>query len=197
MGGPVIKSPHKCNIVPHVLAFARLNRRRSQRRGMAKKKLSRVTGLGGLFFKAKDVKTLSEWYRDRLGLPVEEWGGCVFPWRYENNPKKKGQTVWGVFEANTGYFKPSRKAFMMNFRVEDLDRVLAELAAEGVKVSDAREESEYGKFGWIMDPEGNKVELWQPPAPAKPKKKAKAKDKAAKDKKPKSKPKGKKKKAKK
>lgn len=165
---------------------------------MAKKSSPRVTGLGGLFFKAKDPKALGSWYKDRLGLPVEDWGGCVFPWREDGNPKKKGQTVWSPFEATTDYFKPSRKAFMMNFRVEDLDKVLAELEAEGVKVSDAREESEFGKFGWVMDPEGNKVELWQPPAPAKPKKeKAKA---AKKDKKPKSgskAKKGKKKKSKK
>lgn len=151
---------------------------------MAKKKLSRVTALGGLFFKAKDPKALGDWYRERLGLPVEDWGGCVFPWREEADPKKKGQTVWSPFEASTDYFKPSRKAFMMNFRVDDLDRVLAELEAEGVKVSEAREASEFGKFGWVMDPEGNKVELWQPPAPAKPgKKKSKGgKSKKAKDK---------------
>jgi len=163
---------------------------------MAKKSTKRVTGLGGLFFKAKDPKGLGEWYRDRLGLTVEDWGGCVFPWRDDKDPKKKGQTVWSPFDAKTDYFKPSRKAFMMNFRVDDLERVLAELADEGVKVSDAREDSEFGKFGWAMDPEGNKIELWQPPAPAKPKRKSKVeKSKSPKDKK-KSK-KGKKKKAKK
>ncbi len=167
---------------------------------MANKKLSRVTGLGGLFFKAKDSDALSAWYRDRLGLPIEEWGGCVFPWRDDADPKKKGHTVWSVFDAKSPYFKPSRKAFMMNFRVDDLDRVLAELKAEGVEATAASEESEFGKFGWVMDPEGNKIELWQPPAPAKPEKKtkpkSKAKDKPAKEKKSKGK-KGKKKKAKK
>lgn len=163
---------------------------------MSKKKLSRVTGLGGLFFKAKDPKALGDWYRDRLGLPVEDWGGCVFPWREEGNPKKKGQTVWSPFEAKTDYFKPSRKAFMMNFRVEDLEKVLAELEAEGVQISDAREDSEFGKFGWVMDPEGNKVELWQPPAPAKKKAKAEKAKKPKKDKKTKDGPKSKKKKKK-
>ena len=142
---------------------------------MAKKSLPRVTGFGGLFFKAKDSDTLSAWYRDRLGLPIEEWGGCVFPWRDAEDPKKAGQTVWSVFDAKTPYFKPSRKTFMMNFRVDDLDRVLAELKAEGVEATAASEESEYGKFGWVMDPEGNKIELWQPPVPVKPKKKKKAK----------------------
>lgn len=155
---------------------------------MAKKKLPRVTGLGGLFFKAKDSEALSAWYRDRLGLPIEEWGGCVFPWREDADPKKKGQTVWSIFDAKTPYFRPSRKGFMMNFRVADLDRVLAELEAEGVKVSDTREDSDFGKFGWVMDPEGNKIELWQPPTPAKPKKKAKD-TKAKKPKKSKDKPK--------
>lgn len=155
---------------------------------MAKKSLPRVTGFGGLFFKAKDSDALSAWYRDRLGLPIEEWGGCVFPWRDAEDPKKAGHTVWSVFDAKTPYFKPSRKAFMMNFRVDDLDRVLAELESEGVEVTAASEESEYGKFGWVMDPEGNKIELWQPPAPPKPKKKAKVKTKA--------KPKAKKKKSK-
>lgn len=165
---------------------------------MAKKKLPRVTGFGGLFFKAKDSEALSAWYRDRLGLPIEEWGGCVFPWRDEAAPKKKGHTVWSVFDAKTPYFRPSRKGFMMNFRVADLDRVLEELKAEGVEATAATEESEFGKFGWVMDSEGNKVELWQPPTPAKPKKKAKD-AKAKKPKKSKDKPKaskGKKKKKK-
>ncbi|GAB5562210.1 MAG: glyoxalase/bleomycin resistance/dioxygenase family protein [Synoicihabitans sp.] len=142
---------------------------------MAKKKLPRVTGFGGLFFKAKDSESLGAWYRDRLGLAIEEWGGCVFPWRDETDPKKKGQTVWSIFDAKSPYFRPSRKGFMMNFRVDDLDRVLAELEAEGVKISPASEESEFGKFGWVMDPEGNKIELWQPPAPPKPEKTPKAK----------------------
>lgn len=167
---------------------------------MSEKKLTRVTGLGGLFFKAKDPKALAGWYRDRLGLPVEDWGGCVFPWREDGNPKKKGQTVWSPFEATSDYFKPSRKSFMMNFRVENLEQVLAELEAEGVKVSEARDDSEFGKFGWVMDPEGNKIELWQPPIPVKPKKKAKGekskKPKKGKDKAKPSKAKGKKKKKK-
>jgi len=149
---------------------------------MAKKTFPRVTGFGGLFFKAKDSEALSAWYRDRLGLPIEEWGGCVFPWREDANPKQKGHTVWSVFDAKSPYFKPSRKAFMMNFRVDDLDRVLAELKAEGVEATAATEESEFGKFGWVMDPEGNKVELWQPPAStkAKPKKSKKNKGKGKK-----------------
>lgn len=130
----------------------------------AAKRLPRVTGLGGLFFKAKDSAALSAWYRDRLGLPVEDWGGCSFEWREAKDPEKKGSTVWSVFAGDSTYFRPSRKNFMMNFRVADLDRVLAELEAEGVKVMPQREESDFGKFGWVIDPEGNKVELWEPPA---------------------------------
>lgn len=164
---------------------------------MAKQKVSRVTGLGGLFFKAKDSAALGAWYRDRLGLVIEEWGGCVFPWREEANPKKKGHTVWSIFDAKSPYFRPSRKGFMMNFRVADLDQVLAELKEEGVEATAATEESEFGKFGWVMDPEGNKIELWQPPAPQNKKSKAEKAKKAKKakgDAKPKQ---GKKKKAKK
>lgn len=123
----------------------------------------RVTGLGGVFFKARDSEALSAWYRDRLGLPVEAWGGCSFPWRDAQDPSKTGSTVWSVFDGKTPYFKPSRKPFMINFRVDDLERVLAELRAEGVRVLDGIEVSEFGKFGWVIDPEGNKVELWEPP----------------------------------
>ena len=132
---------------------------------MATKTKPRVTGLGGVFFKANNCEMLSAWYRDRLGLPVEEWGGCSFHWLDAKDPTQEGHTVWSVFDAKTPYFKPSRKSFMMNYRVDDLDRVLAELRDEGVKVMDATEDSEYGKFGWVVDPEGNKVELWQPPTP--------------------------------
>ena len=137
---------------------------------MKKSSRPRVTGLGGIFFKARDSSALGTWYRDHLGLPVQAWGGCSFEWRDVKKPDQKGATIWSVFDGDTKYFKPSRKAFMINFRVDDLDRVLAELRAEGVTVMPEIEESEFGKFGWVMDPEGNKVELWQPPAPRKPRK---------------------------
>ncbi|HUG12333.1 MAG TPA: VOC family protein [Opitutaceae bacterium] len=126
----------------------------------------RVTGIGGVFFKAKNPKKLGNWYRDRLGIPVDpNWGGWAFQWREDKSPRKRGQTVWSPFPAETGYFKPSKKQFMVNYRVANLKRVLKELRAEGVSVDERMEESEYGKFGWIMDPEGNRIELWQPPAP--------------------------------
>ena len=130
---------------------------------------TRVSGLGGIFFKATDPKKVGAWYKKHLGLPVEAWGGVSFEWREAKRPTKRGATIWSPFAADTGYFKPSRKPFMLNFRVDNLERVLAELKNEKVWVDPKMEESEFGKFGWIMDCDGNRVELWQPPTPAKKK----------------------------
>jgi catechol 2,3-dioxygenase-like lactoylglutathione lyase family enzyme len=126
--------------------------------------MKRVTGIGGIFFKSRDPKTLGAWYRDHLGIDVEDWGGSVFHWRGPENPEGVGTTVWSPFAAETDYFAPSQASFMINYRVEDLDAVLAALREEGVQVDEKVEESEFGKFGWVIDPDGNKVELWQPPA---------------------------------
>ena len=124
----------------------------------------RVTGIGGIFFKSKNTKKLQTWYKKHLGLPLDPvWGGWAFHWRGVSNPRKKSYTVWSAFEANTDYFKPSKKDFMFNFQVKNLKRVLAELKKEGVWVDEKMEESEFGKFGWIMDCEGNRIELWEPP----------------------------------
>ena len=97
-------------------------------------------------------------------MNVEEWGGVAFHWVTEDNPSGVGTTIWSPFKADTSYFAPSSASFMVNYRVEDLDGLLAALRAEGCSVVDEVEESELGKFGWVIDPEGNKVELWQPPA---------------------------------
>lgn len=126
--------------------------------------MKRVTGIGGIFFKAKDPKRLAEWYRSHLGLNVEEWGGVVFQWASPANPGGVGTTVWSPFPETTAYFAPSQASFMINYRVEDLHALLTILRSEGCDVDDQVEESEYGKFGWVMDPEGNRIELWQPPA---------------------------------
>lgn len=126
--------------------------------------MKRVTGIGGVFFKAKDPVRLAAWYRDHLGIPVEEWGGAVFPWASPENPDGVGTTVWSPFPESTGYFAPSTAAFMINYRVEDLRALLALLREEGCTVDEKVEESELGKFGWVLDPEGNRIELWQPPA---------------------------------
>jgi predicted enzyme related to lactoylglutathione lyase len=122
--------------------------------------MKRVTGLGGIFFKARDPKALGEWYRKHLGLDVSEWGGVAFEWA---NDSPTGTTIWSPFKDSTDYFAPSTAPFMINFRVADLHALLAALRAEGCDVQDKVDESEYGKFGWVMDPEGNKLELWEPP----------------------------------
>ena len=129
-----------------------------------KKTSQRVTGIGGIFFKAKDTKKLQAWYRKHLGLPLDPvWGGWAFHWRDARKPAKKGFTVWSPFEAGTDYFKPSKKQFMFNFRVKNLKKVLAELRKEGVRVDPEIIEDANGKFCGIMDCEGNRIELWEPP----------------------------------
>jgi predicted enzyme related to lactoylglutathione lyase len=125
--------------------------------------MKRVTGIGGIFFKANDPEKLRQWYAKHLDLPIEEWGGASFKWREAGEGKGEGYTVWSPFESGTDYFAPSDKPFMINFRVEDLDTLLDQLRAEGVTVDEKRDDSELGKFGWIMDPEGNRIELWEPP----------------------------------
>jgi catechol 2,3-dioxygenase-like lactoylglutathione lyase family enzyme len=125
--------------------------------------MKRVTGIGGVFFKAKDPKALGAWYAEHLGLePGAEGAPVLFGWREKDQPEQEGVTVWSLFKDDTTYFEPSRSPFMINYRVEDLDAVLAALKGEGVTV-EKREDSAYGKFAWVMDPEGNRVELWEPP----------------------------------
>ncbi len=126
--------------------------------------MKRVTGIGGIFFKAKDPKALGEWYKTHLGIDVAEWGGAAFKWNGPDNPTGTGTTIWSPFKADTSYFAPGTASFMINYRVDDLHAVLAALRSEGVTVDEKVEESEFGKFGWVIDPEGNKLELWQPPA---------------------------------
>jgi predicted enzyme related to lactoylglutathione lyase len=125
--------------------------------------MKRVSGIGGVFFKAKDPKALGEWYRTHLGIDVETWGGTAFRWNTPDNPNGVGTTTWSPFAADTKYFAPSTASFMINYRVHDLHALLAVLRTEGVQVDEKVDESEYGKFGWVIDPEGNKLELWQPP----------------------------------
>ncbi|WP_298419305.1 VOC family protein [uncultured Kordia sp.] len=120
---------------------------------------NRVTGLGGFFFKTEDPKGLKNWYGKHLGLPVDDYG-CTFWWKDKDG--NDCSTQWSPFAKDTTYFKPSEKQFMMNFRVENLVELLAVLKEEGVTVVGDIEEYEYGKFGWILDPEGNKIELWEP-----------------------------------
>lgn len=123
----------------------------------------RVTGIGGIFFHAKDPVALRTWYQRHLGIDVQDWGGAAFTWTDEAGNPAKGMTVWTISAADSDYFAPSKAAFMVNYRVHDLTALLQVLREEGCQVLEKTEESEYGKFGWVMDPEGNKIELWQPP----------------------------------
>lgn len=124
--------------------------------------MKRVTGIGGIFFKSSDPKLLSAWYRDHLGLEVSDWGGAIFQW--DGSESQPGMTIWSPFAQDTNKMDPSASSFMINFRVADLDTLLAALRAEGCNVIDKTESSDFGKFGWVIDPDGNKVELWEPPA---------------------------------
>ena len=126
--------------------------------------MKRVTGIGGVFFKSPDPKALAEWYRVHLGFDISPWGGAAFDWAGPDNPDGKGTTAWNAFKADSDYFAPSTANFMINYRVADLHGLLAALRAEGCRVEDKVDESEYGKFGWVLDLDGNKVELWEPPA---------------------------------
>jgi predicted enzyme related to lactoylglutathione lyase len=126
--------------------------------------VKRVTGIGGIFFKARDPSALSAWYRDHLGLDVADWNGAIFNWGGDGS--KPGMTIWSPFAADTTYMAPSSASFMINFRVADLEALLSALRTEGCNVLDKTETSGQGKFGWVMDPENNKIELWEPPAAA-------------------------------
>jgi len=121
----------------------------------------RVTGLGGVFFKANDPEAIKRWYKEHLHIDSGEYG-ALFKWREESNPDTVGATAWNPFPGDTSYFDPSKKDFMFNYRVENLTELMEELKSEGVETVGEIEEYSYGKFGWILDPEGNKIELWEP-----------------------------------
>ena len=125
--------------------------------------MKRVTGIGGIFFKATDPVALRAWYRTHLGIDVQDWGGAAFRWTDAAGKPANGTTIWSVGAADGDYFAPSKSSFMINYRVADLHDVLDALKREGCNGLEKTDDSEYGKFGWVMDPEGNKVELWQPP----------------------------------
>jgi len=126
--------------------------------------MQRVTGIGGVFFKSRDPKRLFAWYQKHLGLTSDPSSGetsVVFQWR--DDREGDGMTVWSIFPDNTAYFQPSPANFMINYRVADLDALLEVLRQEGVEIDPKREDYDYGRFAWIMDLDGNRIELWEPP----------------------------------
>ena len=124
--------------------------------------MKRVTGIGGIFFKCNDTEAQKQWYKKHLGIESDPYGG-KFEWRDLDNPNIKCTTAWSTFKNDSKKFAPSEKQFMFNYRVENLVALIDELRKEGVQiVGEIEVYDEYGKFGWIMDPEGNKIELWEP-----------------------------------
>ena len=126
--------------------------------------MARITGIGGVFFKSTgDAKALAAWYRTHLGMALEDFGGAVLRWP-DDQAEDKGLTVWHVAERDSQWFSPSGSPFMINYRVDDLDALVAQLRTDGIDLVAGPESHENGKFAWIMDPDGNKVELWEPMA---------------------------------
>lgn len=124
--------------------------------------MAKVTGIGGVFFKCKsDSTTLAAWYQKHLGIPMEDFGGAVLKWP-DDKAEDQGLTVWCVADKDSQWFSPSESSFMINYRVDNLDEMVAQLHAADVEVIAGPETHENGKFAWIMDPDGNKVELWEP-----------------------------------
>jgi predicted enzyme related to lactoylglutathione lyase len=123
--------------------------------------MARVTGIGGVFLKAKDPKALTAWYEKTLGIAIESYGSASMLWTDEI-PAGTGQTTWSLFPETTKHFGPGPQTAMINYRVDDLDGILAQLEAAGATIDPKREEADFGKFAWAIDPEGNRFELWQP-----------------------------------
>ena len=121
----------------------------------------RILGIGGIFFKSPNQKEMKEWYGKHLGL-TDSGYGVMLPWREKDNPESEQMTIWSVFADSTKYFEPSQASFMVNYIVDDLDALLERLAKEGVRIDAKRQDESYGRFAWIYDVDGNKVELWQP-----------------------------------
>ena len=126
---------------------------------MATEPAGHITGVGGVFFKAKDPKALAAWYRDVLGLPLEAWGGAALRYDAPNHPPVM---TWNAFPATTTYFAPSTGTFMIDYAVDDMDAFTERLRAKGVAILKRVDDDSSGRFAWIVDPEGNKIELWEP-----------------------------------
>jgi predicted enzyme related to lactoylglutathione lyase len=127
-------------------------------------RMKRVTGIGGVFFKSDDPAELLDWYRTHLGIASGDWGGFAFQWQEKGRPNETGYTIWSAFPDTTNYFSPGEQSFMVNFRVADLAGLIAALREEGVEIVGEIEQHANGTFAWILDPEGRKIELWEPVA---------------------------------
>ena len=127
--------------------------------------MKRVVGIGGVFIKSKNPEELRAWYKKHLGLEFDDYGSVTFGCPEDEADRSKAQTVWSLFPTDTKYFDPSTASFMINYRVDDLKALLEQLRSEGVAVEEHTEEFDYGRFGWVMDPEGNRIELWEPGNP--------------------------------
>jgi predicted enzyme related to lactoylglutathione lyase len=121
----------------------------------------RIIGIGGIFFKSANKDQMKEWYAQHLGF-ADSGYGVMLPWREAENPEKEQMTIWSIFPADTKYLEPSTASFMVNYIVDDLDALLARLEKAGVRIDPKRQDESYGRFAWIYDPDGNKIELWQP-----------------------------------
>ena len=124
--------------------------------------MSKIKGIGGIFIKSKDPEKLKEWYSKNLGLEIQSWGGLSFNWNDPENSQNQDYTIWSVFKDDSGYFDPSKESFMINYVVDDLNGMLKKLKTNGVQQVGKLTEEQFGKFAWIMDPEGRKIELWEP-----------------------------------
>lgn len=123
----------------------------------------RILGIGGIFFKSPDKQSMETWYRDKLGIDsLPQQGGALLHWRSHDDPAQERFTVWSIFPDTTDYLNPSKSPFMINYIVDDLDALLEKLRAGGVQIDPKQEDYDYGRFAWIYDPDGNKIELWQP-----------------------------------
>lgn len=125
--------------------------------------MAKITGIGGVFFKTQNPKELNEWYKKHLGLDIETWGGAILRWQHDL-AEDKGVTVWSTAAADTKWFSPSESSFMINYRIDNMEEMLTQLKAGDVEVVKGPEYHENGVFAWIMDPAGNKLELWEPKA---------------------------------
>lgn len=123
--------------------------------------MAKITGIGGVFFKCQDPRVVNEWYKEHLGMDIGAYG-ANFEWQEAENEGKTGSTAWNTFPEITEYFEPSTKDFMINYRVDDLEVLVAELKAKGINIIDEIETYDYGKFVHIIDLEGNKIQLWEP-----------------------------------